>query len=196
MARFRLLWIALAAAAALVVAGLAVAHSRQPAARTHLGVLTAPPGARPDPAMTPIRLQIPRIGVDAVVEEVGMDSTGSMAVPLRATDVGWYSPGPAPGQPGDAVIDGHLDWYDMPRAVFYDLDQLRPGDEIDVRGGGGLVRFAVTDSRTVTYNSQPAGLFGTTGAARLSLITCAGAWDSAHATYAQRLLVNAKLTSG
>jgi len=93
---------------------------------------------------------------------------------------------------GDAVIDGHLDWYGMPRAVFYDLGQLRPGDEIDVRSGDGLVRFAVTDTETVAYNAQPAGLFTTTGAARLSLITCAGAWDGRHGTYAQRLLVNAR----
>jgi LPXTG-site transpeptidase (sortase) family protein len=152
-------------------------------------VQTPPPAP---PGLVPTRLRIPKIGVDAVVEEVSVDSTGSMGVPTRPMDVGWYSPGSAPGQPGDAVIDGHLDWYGVPRAVFYDLDQLRSGDEIDVQNGNGQVRFAVTNTETLPYTAQPDGLFDTTGAARLSLITCSGAWDSRHGTYAQRLLVTAR----
>jgi hypothetical protein len=37
----------------------------------------------------------------------------------------------------------------------------------------------------------PPGLFGAGGAPRLSLITCAGAWDQANFTYTQRLIVTA-----
>ena len=44
-----------------------------------------------------------------------------MGVPTNFTDVGWYRYGPAPGTPGNAVIDGHLDGKSVPEAVFYNL---------------------------------------------------------------------------
>lgn len=153
----------------------------------------ARPSSTPAPVRAlPLRLRIPSIGVDAAVEQVGVDSTGSIGVPTQPMNVAWYAPGPAPGEPGDAVIDGHLDWYDTPRAVFSDLGRLRPGDAIEVVSTRDTRRFTVTESRTYPYTAQPAGLFDTTGDPRLSLITCAGAWDSRHGTYAERLIVTAR----
>ena len=103
----------------------------------------------------------------------------------------WYEPGPAPGEAGDAVIAGHLDWY-TGRAVFWDLHRLGRGDEVDVVArDGARLRFRVTDTATVAYTAHPPGLFAGSGAPRLSLITCDGAWDSQHGTYADRLIVNA-----
>jgi sortase (surface protein transpeptidase) len=139
----------------------------------------------------PATLLIPEIGVEAAAEPVGVDSSGNMGVPSKPEHVGWYEPGPAPGAPGDAVIDGHLNWY-TGRAAFENLQKLRQGAEIDVIArDGATLRFVVTDSRTVAYTDHPAGLFATTGSPRLSLITCGGAWDKSKGTYLERLVVNA-----
>jgi sortase (surface protein transpeptidase) len=134
---------------------------------------------------------IPKISVMASVEPVGVDRYHDMAVPSKPTDVGWYSPGPAPGELGDAVIDGHLDWT-TGKAVFWDLHLLQPGDEIDVVAQDRtMLRFQVSDLRTYAYTARPAGLFAMSGQPRLSLITCAGAWDRGRSTYLQRLVVTA-----
>jgi LPXTG-site transpeptidase (sortase) family protein len=147
----------------------------------------------PVPRHLPGRLTIPRIQVDAPIESVAVDRNGNMDVPSKPTNVAWYAPGPAPGEQGDAVIDGHLDWTTGP-AVFWNLAKLRAGDEIDVTSQDGrLLRFRVTDLQSVAYNSHPTGLFAPTGPSRLSLITCAGAWDAGTRNYAQRLIVNASL---
>jgi hypothetical protein len=51
--------------------------------------------------------------------------------------------GPKPGDPGPAVLVGHVDFRTGPD-VFYRLDQLRPGDEILVgRADGTTARFLV-----------------------------------------------------
>ena len=57
---------------------------------------------------------------------------------------------------------------------------------------GVRLRFQVTDRHSYAYTAHPAGLFATAGAPQLSLITCAGAWDTGRKTYRQRLVVNAR----
>jgi sortase (surface protein transpeptidase) len=134
---------------------------------------------------------IASIGVNATVESVARDQHNNMGVPAVASHVAWYSPGPAPGEAGDAVIDGHLDWTTGP-AVFWNLAKLHAGDEIQVVAQDGAVqRFKVTGAVRVPYTSAPAGLFATSGSAHLSLITCAGSWDKGMQTYQQRLVVDA-----
>lgn len=164
-------------------------------------VVTSPtPPARaatPNPArgvgrFSPGTLVIPKITVNAPIEQVTVDSHNDMAPPAKPTDVGWYAPGVAPGEAGDAVIDGHLDWYGMPQAVFYNLNRLGAGDEVDVISQGGVrLRFQVTDSTSVSRTAHPAGLFARSGPARLTLITCAGDWNPSVGQYNQRLLVDA-----
>src|SRR5579875_2846288 len=69
-----------------------------------IATITSP---TPSPSrMIPSTLEIPKIGVDATVAQVTVTSTNAMGVPKKAMDVGWYSPGVAPGQNGDAVIEG------------------------------------------------------------------------------------------
>jgi sortase (surface protein transpeptidase) len=154
---------------------------------------SALPGSTPSPTGPPARLAIPTLGVDAAVESVGVDGQGRMAVPSRPEDVGWYNQGPAPGESGDAVIDGHLDWWTGP-AVFWKLDRLRVGDELTVtRADGSRLRFVVDSMTSVPYDSRPPGLFTSSGMPSLSLVTCAGAWDRTRQTYTTRLLVHAAL---
>src|SRR3989338_4745845 len=55
-------------------------------------------------ARKPLRIQIPSLGIDAKVQEVGITKTYSMGVPSNFQDVGWYKYGPVPGHVGSAVI--------------------------------------------------------------------------------------------
>ena len=147
----------------------------------------------PSPAPSiPVRLLIPSLNLDATVEEVGVDSTGAMATPHRLNDVGWYSPGPAPGMGGDAVIDGHLGLPGSP-LVFGDLPRLGVGDVVTTVGADGLRRrFRVTSSTSWPANSHPTGLFDPSGPPRLTLITCGGAYLRNSQKYTDRLIVEAE----
>ena len=145
------------------------------------------------PAAMSWRLIIPRIGVNASIERVGRDAQGAMASPDSLDTVGWFDLGVTPGHPGDAVLDGHFGLPNEP-AVFRDLRLLRPGDVIHLAWPDGSTRdFRVATMASVALDAQPPGLFAISGPARLSLITCAGAWDQSRRTYTERLIVTADM---
>jgi sortase family protein len=144
------------------------------------------------PSSWPIAIQIPSIGVDAAVELAAIDKHGDMQVPVNPCDVAWYKLGPVPGAAGDAVIDGHLDWWTDGAAVFWKLNLVKPGAQIIIiDAGGAKLRFKVTTLDRVRRATEPAGLFTTTGTPTLTLYTCAGVWETGAQTYSQRLFVNA-----
>lgn len=162
---------------------------------------TMPPTATPTPIPTPTpvpdlgivpaRLRIPSIGVDASVEKVGQTPQGAMDVPKNIWDVAWYDLGIKPGNPGNAVIDGHLDGYNIPAAVFYNLRSLKLGDKIYVSDASGKeLVFAVTQLQVYPYNAAPLDqIFGRSDKPHLNLITCNGTWDYQSQNYNQRLIV-------
>ncbi len=166
------------------------------------GIAPPSPGATAAPAApaserhgAPLRLSIPKFAVDADIEEVGSDPSGAMGTPRDYRHVAWYAPGVVPGDHGDAVIDGHLDWVVDGRevqGVFWKLDRMAPGDEFDVATAGGeLLRYSVTQLQLIPDSADPAqyGLFATDGDPRVTLITCAGEWSSLQHTYLKRLAV-------
>ena len=147
------------------------------------------------PAKPPVRLKIPTINVDAAVEQVGVDSQGRIAAPARTDNVGWYKLGAAPGDAGDAVIDGHLDWYDGP-AVFQRLGKMKVGDQIMVlREDGTQAKFIVDGTSVMPYDASTEAMFTKSGPPSLTLITCAGTWDRQRGTYLQRLVVHSTLAA-
>lgn len=147
------------------------------------------------PAKPPMRLRIPTINVDAAVEQVGVDSEGRIAAPIKTDDVGWYKLGTAPGDAGNAVIDGHLDWYNGP-AVFQRLGKMKVGDQIMVlREDGTQAKFIVDATSVMPYDASTDAMFTRSGPPSLTLITCAGTWDRQRGTYLQRLVVHSSLVS-
>ncbi len=145
----------------------------------------------------PARLIIPAIGVDANVQSVGLfwNGDGSMGIPTNFTDVAWYNGGPRPGEPGSAVIDGHLDGRNVKEAVFYNLDKLTTGDVVEVVDTKGkTLQFRVVDVKTYDYNATTTEIFsGDASKARLNLITCAGDWDKTQKLYNKRIVVFTEL---
>jgi LPXTG-site transpeptidase (sortase) family protein len=147
------------------------------------------------PAAVPDHLVVPTIGVNAAVEPVGLDAQGRMGTPSSADRVAWYSPGATPGDAGNAVLAGHLDWTSGP-AVFWHLGKLRKGDEVTVlRADGARSTFAVESTAMMPYDAATEGLYTKSGAPTLTLITCAGTWDRQRSTYLQRLVVRTSLVS-
>ncbi len=141
----------------------------------------------------PVALRIPAAHVDANVQHVGLSWTGKIGVPNNYTDVAWYKYGPLPGAYGSAVMDGHVDnGFSFP-AVFNELDQVRPGDEIVVvTAGGRELTFTVEDTHVYALHEVPIDqLFTRTDAQRLTLITCSGTWLDRDKTYDRRLVVYA-----
>ena len=152
--------------------------------------VTRLPGA---PSQWPAVIVIKKLGIDAQIEQAVLDRHGQMQVPRNPCDVAWFKPGPVPGAAGDAVIDGHLDWTSGP-SVFWNLHELRRGDEIDIlQAGGRELRFIVSRLRTVPHSTLQTGLFSRTGPPMLSLYTCAGVWEPWVQTYSERLIIDATL---
>jgi Sortase domain len=140
----------------------------------------------------PVRVEIPAIGVSSPLVRLGLNRDGTMRVPSDLQVAGWFTGGPQPGQPGPAVIAGHVDSRTGP-AVFYRLRELRPGDQIRVvRADRRVVRFEVESLASYPKRALPDDqVFGATTAPALRLITCAGTFDRARDGYRDNLVVSA-----
>jgi len=144
----------------------------------------------------PLRLRIPAIGVDAVIEPVGIAADGSMGLPKGYDTVAWYMLGPRPGEKGNAAIAGHLDSTTGP-AVFWRLRQLQVGDKVYVYSTDNVEReFEVIAKETYPDGQAPImRIFGPAEQRNLNLITCVGVFDRAAHNYSDRLVVYTQMTS-
>jgi sortase (surface protein transpeptidase) len=144
------------------------------------------------PPSPPVRLEIPAIGVSSRLVRLGLNSDGSMQVPGDFQRAGWFTGGPQPGQLGPAVVAGHVDSRTGP-AVFYRLNELRPGDRIRVvRADRRVVEFQVESLASYPKQALPGDqVYGATTAPSLRLITCAGTFDRARRSYRDNLVVSA-----
>jgi sortase (surface protein transpeptidase) len=200
----RRLFLAAALAAALAIAGCG---SEPPPRLAKVTVEAATP--TPGPALAaakahaserpgiPVRIEIPAIGVRAPVIKLGLDKDGSLEVPRRWGDTGWWSGGSRPGEAGPAVIAGHVDSKSGP-AVFYRLGQLRRGDRIRVlRRDGTAATFVVRRLERHPKDSFPtAEVYGPTRGPALRLITCGGAFNSSSGHYIDNTIVFADPVGG
>ena len=143
----------------------------------------------------PVRLQIPTLTIDAVIEAVGRDADGAMGIPAQVDNVAWYAPGYLPGELGNAVIAGHLDRANGAPAIFWSIDKLTVGDPIIVTTADGTqYHFAVTHLETYPYDQAPIeAIFGFSLRSQLNLITCKGQWNSGQRNYSNRLVVYSEL---
>ena len=154
-----------------------VSPSSGPARRSgdSTGVVTAP---TPLPASRPVTVTIPAIGVRSLVVPLGLAPDGSLAVPQPGPDqdrAAWFKNSPTPGQPGPAIIEGHVDT-DRGPSVFFRLGAIRPGDTVHVRRKDGVVVvFTVDAVRDYKKSAFPTGVvYGAKDISepQLRLITC------------------------
>jgi sortase (surface protein transpeptidase) len=158
------------------------------------GLLSAqsPPAAN----ATPARLRVPSIGVDAGVVPVGIDPFGAMEIPADVDQVGWYRFGPAPGDPGTAVLAGHVDSRTQGRGAFFDLRRLDVGDLVVVETDGSGSTWEVVARRQYAKDVIPLDeVFTRGGPPRLALITCGGDFDGQAGRYLDNVVVYTVPTS-
>ena len=93
------------------------------------------------------------------------------------------------------MLAGHVDWAGRP-AVFHGLRRLAPGDEVVVDRADGStvpVRRRPGRRRSGRTPSPPREVYGPVPGAELRLITCGGAFDRATGSYADNVVVFARL---
>ncbi len=150
-----------------------------------------------DQGIEPVKVNVPAIGVDAKVEKVGLLDNGEMGVPDSTERVGWFEPGTKAGNVGNSVLAGHVDSYEGP-AVFFDLKDLKKGDEIKVTNADGKeLTFVVRKLKSYPYDDAPIeDIFGETDKRMLNLITCTGTFDQETSNHLERLVVFSELKEG
>lgn len=138
----------------------------------------------------PVRVAVPRAGIDAPVIPLGLDEDGALEVPSHYAVAGWYRAGPEPGEAGAAVVVGHVDSRAGP-AVFFRLRELRPGDRVVVRtADGGDEEFVVDRVEQHPKDRFPtAAVYGRTREPTLRLVTCGGDFDLSTGHYHDNVVV-------
>jgi LPXTG-site transpeptidase (sortase) family protein len=139
----------------------------------------------------PSRLRIPAIGLTTPpLEQLGRAADKSIALPTRPELAGWFKGGPRPGQPGPAVIIGHVDWDHSP-AVFFRLREMKPGQAVYVdRADGSTQEFRVTQVRQVAKDDFPTqDVYAPDLESSLRLITCGGQFDYSTHNYLDNVIV-------
>jgi hypothetical protein len=169
---------------------------------------------RAGPVPVPVQLQIPSLGVNAQTLGVGVTAGDVMDAPEGPIndpvweEAFWYRGSAVPGAVSTALIAGHVDGPRGTQGVFEHLDRLRPGDLVVVHDTRSAldVRFEVIGSMSFTlpqttqrdvleqiYGVGPVA--GTTpqrakdGLAHLTLISCAGTFQTGLGTHDHRLVV-------
>jgi LPXTG-site transpeptidase (sortase) family protein len=150
----------------------------------------------PRAASDAIGVDIPAIGVRSRLVRLGLDHNRELEVPDDFSLAGWFTHGPAPAEPGPAVIAGHVDSR-RGGAVFRQLERLEPGDLVHVHRADGLVAtYRVDRVEQHPKDAFPTeAVYGNTADAQLRLITCGGALDLRRRTHRDNVIVFATLAS-
>jgi LPXTG-site transpeptidase (sortase) family protein len=187
---------------ALLAPGLAGAFA--PIQASQLGDVPTTGGLRPGPVglqppvkrgAKPIAIKIQRAAVDAQIEAQQIID-GVMQNPSGPFVVSWYPETARLGEDNNVVMAGHLDYWDVGEAVFYNLGTLAKDDMIEVTGEDGLVyRYRVEWVRSFTVDDLDAEgvqeIVGSTPTEQLTLITCGGPFDYERGEYLERMVVRA-----
>lgn len=168
-----------------------------------------PPGGSPrvgvEPSAStadPTAIRSEQAKVDAPIEPLQIID-GAMQNPSGPFVVGWYVETAQPGAAGNAVMAGHVDYWNVGAAVFWELppprQALAEGDPIIINGANGEeYTYAVSwqkmyDLADLTPEIINGEIVGPTDVPSLTLITCGGPFDPVSGQYLSRYVIRATL---
>ena len=140
----------------------------------------------------PSFLRIPILGVDAKVINVSTDSNNVIQAPGGIFDVGWYDGSAKLGEKGAVFMDGHVSGW-TEHGVFYDIKNLKEGDEISAEGNDGqvftykVVALEYFDADNVDMSKALKPYIS--GKQGLNIMTCGGKFNNEQQKYEQRVVV-------
>ena len=169
---------------------------------TRLGEVPTTGGQRPGPipdepdtsqqaqGVIPVSIAIAKINLNAQVETIQIVD-GQMEDPTGPWVVSWYKETGKLGEINNIVMAGHLDYWDVGPAVFYNIGQLAAKDKIDVTGDDGQDYTYEVDwvKNFDSANAPIQEIIGPTNQEDLTLITCGGPFDYQNGVYLQRTVV-------
>ncbi len=138
------------------------------------------------------RLFIPRLAIEAPMIEAPFVARQWDISRLKG-EVAHLEGTAYPGEPGNAVLAGHITIPGAGWGPFQELHTLEPGDRVFIEHGDEKFTYVVSEVKVVESDAVEVAF--PTRDARLTLITCAG-WNETFRVYAQRVIVVASLESG
>lgn len=142
------------------------------------------------------RLVIERLGIDAPVNYRTVEEDGILGNPVGAFDIVWYDfsnlrgLGGYPGRRGNAVYAGHVDYYGVGPAVFWNLRNIAKGDVIEVQAVDGTYRYAVDWFADYSPSDNWSSIVAWSSKEVITLITCIGTFEPGSG-YTNRRVVRA-----
>lgn len=169
---------------------------------TYGSARTAPVGSEPAQlaaagSTIPVAISIEAIQVQAQIEQLQIVN-GTMENPTGPWVVSWYKETAELGETGNVVLAGHVDYWNVGPAVFYDIRNLAEGDEVILTGeDGSTFTYAVTTNEIYDVNALINGgiteIVAPTETPVLTMITCGGEFDYQNGEYLSRTVVRAEL---
>lgn len=146
----------------------------------------------------PVSMIIPDAGVDSEVE-VNHIVDGQMLNPTGPWVVSWYEgTGLMHEKRRNMLYSGHVDYWDVGPAIFWDLVKVPEGSPIHVLGDkGGEATYAIEYIERVTLSEMTPekmrDITAPTPYESLTIITCGGEFDYNAGQYLQRDIIRARL---
>lgn len=172
---------------------------------TRTGEVPTTGGARPGPlgldpgpvaravGVRPVAIQVEAAGISAEIEYINIVD-GIMQNPTGPFVVSWYQETAGLGALGNAVFAGHVDYWDVGPAIFFNVRDLEEGDPIVLTGEDEQqYTYAVISNETVEVagltTDRIGELVGPTDDENVTLITCGGEFDYTTGEYLSRTVV-------
>lgn len=139
-------------------------------------------------------MRIPALGIDTSLVPLSVGRDNVLQPPPFGV-AGWWQGGPEPGEPGPAVLAGHVD-SDSGPDTFYRLSAAQAGQEVVVdRADGSSVRFTITSVERVPRDGFPTErVYGPTPQPTIRLITCGGPYDRVAGAYEDNVIAFGTVT--
>ena len=140
------------------------------------------------------RLIVPAIGIDAEFSVKAVGTDGQMPNPNGPEDVVWYDFAQWPGlgglptKGGNVVLAGHVDYINYGPAVFWRIDELKAGDQVQIQlNDGTMATYEIEFNKVVDPTSATdwSKLVSATEDESVTLITCTGEFSAGHYSHRQ-----------